>query len=303
MHCGCTSYGGGVGDGLFGYNYKLRIMFNEQFLAIDEGWLAGYLNVLKMGVNQPNATNDKPMVRFEAAENSFSRGELSYYFDIKTELIKGKLVAIVPFQGAMASNWWGGVNTKWVAMQMKIAAENTNVISLVLDMNSPGGTVEGTATLGKVVKAIEKPVLTAVSMIGASAALIPAAHTTETWIASEKTTGMGSLGVMATYISLAKKMKAENYEVAVLRSKGSEDKALLNQMEELNPNALEEMQAVIDDMRVEMLSDIISGRPRISPDISGRMFWGREVIKAGFADYVGDLDAVVKRAAYLGMKG
>ena len=283
-------------------NVLIMNMLTEKFLAIDESWLSGYVNTLKMGL--PAVELEKPVVRFESAENSFSRGELDYYFDIKTENVKGKLVAIVPFQGAMAPNWsrGGGVNTKWLGMQLQIAAENTDVISIVLDMNSPGGTVDGTARLGKIVKGIQKPVLAAVNMIGASAALVPAAHATETWIASDKTTGMGSLGVMATYISLAKKMAAENYEVAVLRSKGSEDKALLNQMEPFNDKALAEMQGVIDELRVEMLADIMSGRSKISPDISGKMFWGREAIRAGFADYVGDLDAVVKRAAYLGVK-
>lgn len=268
-------------------------------MAIDEAWLHNYVlsNQVAMVIEQKK---ELPKVEYVAAENSYSAEELRWYFGISTAQLNGQMVAVIPVFGSLTRGWAGDTSTEWVSQQLRIAEENVAVVATVLRFSTPGGSINGSAAFGRAVKMCKKPVLGYVENICASAGLLPAAQCREVWIESKMTTGMGSLGVMITYISVARKMEAEMYDVKVLRSEGSEDKNLLNPNEPLDPKALAEEQILVNKMRVEMLKDIRAGRPQISESVSGKMFYGSEAIKAGFADKVGYLDDVIKRAFYLG---
>lgn len=273
-------------------------ILTEKYLAIEEEWFANWLN----SYNTPMTTKiEDPKVEFMAA-NSYSKRELGW-MGIDAEEANGKMVAIISISGILSPEWsWGGTSMQWLGRQITLAADNINVVGMVLRMNTPGGTVNGTAALAKVIKNAGKPVIAHTEFLCASAGLWLASQAKEHWIASNKTTGVGSLGVMATYISIAEKLKKEGTDVRVLRSKGSEDKALLNMMEPFNDKALAEQQMLIDIMREEMLAGVTSGRPKVSQKITGAMYYGQSAIDAGLADYTGDLSAVVKRAFYLGLK-
>jgi protease-4 len=274
------------------------MLLTERYLAINEAWLANAIQ--NMNAFMPMA--DRPMVQFMAA-NAYTERELGW-LGISTVKANGKLVACIPVSGPLSLGWsWSGTNTEWVAQQLQIARENVNVAAVILKMNTPGGTVNGTAELAAEVDKTSKkmPVIAYTSYMCASAGLHIASQATENWIGS-KTTGMGSLGIMGTYMSAAEKLKNEGIEVVVLRSKGSENKALLTQYEPLDKGALAKEQTLIDTMREEFLATVMKKRTRVSADIDGDMYYGADAIRAGFADYMGDMNAVIKRALYLGLK-
>jgi ClpP class serine protease len=266
----------------------------ERYLAIEEGALATYLNAINNKAVIAGI-EDKTPTELVAA-NNLSRKELGWV-GIPSAELDGKLVAVVDLRGFMDPNY-----SAYVAAKIRVADENNNVVATVIRANTPGGAVNGTAALAAVIAKAEKPTLGFTDFMCASAGIYAVSQTNEHWIGSAKNTGVGSVGIMGTYMSEAEKLKNDGYDVRVLRSKGSEDKNLLNSMEPINEAALAEEQLRIDAMRVEMLATIRSKRPRVDPAITGRMFYGSDVIKAGLADYVGDFQAVINRAFYLGLR-
>lgn len=268
-------------------------LLTEEYLAIDEGWMKNYLTDQKTADKE-----DRPQTNLVAA-NELTQNELRWYFGISSTKINGKLVAIIPITGVMSKDWYG-TNTQWVRRQIQIAADNVNVVAIVLSMDTPGGAVNGTAALAKEVANSKVPVLAHTEYMCASAGIWVASKAREHWISSDKTTGLGSIGVISVVMSMAEYNQKQGFDFRVLRSVGSEDKATLHPMEPINEKALEREQQLINDMRVEMLGDIRASRPQISEKITGAMFYGRDAINAGLADKVGSLEDTIKRAFFLG---
>ncbi|MCP4320014.1 MAG: S49 family peptidase, partial [Hyphomicrobiales bacterium] len=90
----------------------------------------------------------------------------------------------------------GGTSVQALATDFGTAMDDVSVECIVLDIDSPGGTVTGIAEFAELIKSAEKPVVAYVSGTGASAAY---------WIASaadavivNATAAVGSIGVVAT---------------------------------------------------------------------------------------------------------
>ncbi|TAF48662.1 MAG: hypothetical protein EAZ63_03680 [Runella slithyformis] len=247
---------------------------------------------------------EPPTVQMMSIENRFDRKDLGW---MGIETIEGKagLVAVIPVQGMLSSYWsWGGTNTSWLATQVEIATGNKAVIATILAGSTPGGPVGGIHSVGATIAECnaEKPVLTYVKGQWASAGLWLSCASSEVWLESAKSSGIGSLGVMSAIYSEHEGLKQKGIDVRVLRSKGAEDKYLTHPAEPINEMGVAEEQRVIDMMREEFLDMAMTGRKQLTTDPGGKMYWGKDGIKVGLADNVGSMNDVIKRAAYLGAK-
>ena len=245
----------------------------------------------------------EPKVEFVAGTNNYSPVELSW-LGISTNQEKSGLVAVIPVQGSLSPFWsWGGTNTEWLSRQIDICLGNDAVSCIVLKVMSGGGTVAGTlAVAGTVAMAnSKKPVLSYVTGLAASAAYWIAAQSSEIFLESAVSSAVGSIGVMAVYMSEAKHNEQEGYDYRVLRSKGSEDKNLFHPAEPINEEAMKEEQGVLDAMRIEFLSSVQASRPQVG-DPGGKLYYGKNAIRIGLADSIGSLSDTIKRADYLARK-
>ena len=268
-------------------------------LALHEG----YLHLM----SEKKADEEKPpVVEFVAGINLYTKNELRWYFGIETvEASDGKLVAIIPVQGVLSPTWNdNGTNTDWLQQQLKVASENPAVHAILLKIDSPGGAVANTQATAQVIKQVREkmPVLGFTRIMAASSAYWLFSHCDECFLENKVYSGVGSIGVMSVMFSQDEYNKKNGYDYRIIRSKGSEDKALGHAMEPINEDAVQEMQALTDKLRVEFLSAVLSVRPKVDPAISGRMYYGKDAISAGLADTVGDLTAALKRADYLARK-
>ena len=247
---------------------------------------------------------DEPKVEFVAATNTYSEWELNW-LGIDTERQKSGLVAIIPVQGALAPFWsYGGTNTEWLSRQIEICLGNDAISAIVLKGMSGGGTVAGTLSVAETVRKAQdlKPILGYVNGMAASAAYWIFSQTREIYLESAVSTALGSIGVLGVFVSEAKRLEQEGYDIRLLRSKGSEDKSLLHPAEPINEDALKEEQRIIDAMRVEFLSHVQANRPKITQDPGGKLYYGKDAIRIGMADGVGSLYDTIKRADYLARK-
>ena len=120
---------------------------------------------------------------------------------------------------------------------------------------------------------------------------------------SETTSEVGSIGVLSMHVDASKFYEKEGYKINIIRSDGSEDKALYNSVEPLSAEVLAGVKSELNVIRGTFIKTVKSGRPGIADDVfSGKMYNGKEAIKKGLADSIGFLGDAVYRADLLARK-
>jgi protease-4 len=222
------------------------------------------------------------------------------------DIAKGKAgyVAVLPLIGTMSR--YGGFcshGSEEVASWIAEANATENITSIVLEINSGGGDVDGTELLGQIVKQSKKPVVAYVAGMAASAAYWVASQCSEIIMESGTTSEVGSIGVLSMHVDSSKAYEAAGHKVTILRSDGSEDKALYNSVEGLTPEIVASVKADLNSIRSTFIKTVKTGRPGIDNSVfSGKMYWGNDAIKLGMADKIGFLGDAVKRADQLSRK-
>lgn len=210
-------------------------------------------------------------------------------------------VVVIPIMGAMSRYGdycsWG---TEDMANWIMEANRDETVSAIVLEINSPGGEVDGTEMLGDVVANSGKPVVAWVAGMAASAAYWVASQAREIMMESETSSEVGSIGVLAVHVDASAYYEKEGLKVQIIRADGSEDKALFNSLEPLNELALNDTKGSLNAIRDQFIKTVQAGRPTISADVfSGKMYPGSTAIKKGMADRIGYLGDAIRRADLL----
>ena len=214
---------------------------------------------------------------------------------------KSGYVAIIPVIGSMSRYGdycsWG---TEDIASWVMEANDDEQVSAIVLEINSPGGEVDGTAMLAEVIRQSKKPIIAFVVGMAASAAYWIASQCKEIVMESKTSSDVGSIGVLATHIDASQAYQKEGYKITIIRSEGSDHKALFNSVEPLTDEIITDVRASMTPIKNEFISTVKEGRPSISEVVfTGKMFNGKDAIKLKMADKIGFLgDAVARADAY-----
>jgi len=212
------------------------------------------------------------------------------------------VVAVVPVVGTivhrggdMAS---GTASTQALIAQLQQLDNDPNVRAVVLDIDSPGGTVDGVQEAADAMRALSVPVVAVANSMAASAAYWLAAQADE--IVITPSGEVGSVGVYSMHADMSKALEIEGLDVTIV-SKGKH-KTEGNPFEPLGDEAKAEMQAHVDEAYAQFVADVAKGRG-VSPSAvrsgygEGRMVRGKAAVKAGMADRVATLEATVERLA------
>lgn len=186
-----------------------------------------------------------------------------------------------------------------------LAAADKDVKRVVLDVNSPGGSVYGFQDTVLALKALRavKPVDTYASDNMCSGAY---------WLGScadsitmSEAGAAGSIGVVMVHVSQRGAMESEGYKPTVFRAGAK--KALAHPAEDLTEGAAEEIQKSLDFHHMRFKSAVAENRRMTLEDISavgdGRVFYGNEAVHAGLVDRLGTFDSVIKSKASVQIGG
>lgn len=214
---------------------------------------------------------------------------------------KGGAVAVISITGALMprsmSGWFGTVpGMDGLRSRIDAAARNPDVAAIVLDIDSPGGTVAGTAETAASVSAAAatKPVVAVANSLAASAAYWIASQATEVVLAPNAL--VGSIGVLAIHQNVAKLYERMGVETTVVRS--GDRKAEGHPFGPLDETARAAIQGRVDEAASAFLDAVASGR-KINRKAAqerfgdGRVFGVREALESGLADRAATLDEVV----------
>lgn len=211
-------------------------------------------------------------------------------------------VAVIPVTGVLmkhVSSLDDGSSTVAVRRQIRVAANDPRIKSIVLRIDSPGGTVSGTQDLADEVASANsrKPVIAYVEDLGASAAY---------WIASQagkvyanESAMVGSIGVYMVVEDSSK--MADQLGIIVYVVQAGEFKGMGTPGTEVTDDQLSEFQRLIDADFKLFTRDVAKGRKmgldKIIGLADGRVHPAARAVKLGLLDGISTFDEVLSKAS------
>jgi signal peptide peptidase SppA len=206
-------------------------------------------------------------------------------------------VAIIPVTGPLFryANLFtavsGASSYELIARDFTAALENPQIKGIILDIDSPGGEVNGVSELSNMVYAArgKKPVVAYASGDAASGAYWIASAADE--IVVSDTSALGSIGVVGMYRGKSGK---SNEDVEIVSSQSPHKR--------LDPSSDEGRTRL--QMRIDSMADVfietIARNRKVSADIvqthygGGDVLIGAKAVQAGLADRVGSLEQLIQ---------
>jgi len=212
-------------------------------------------------------------------------------------------VAVLNIEGVIApkANLFmqisGGLSTQMATKQIESAMADSRVKSIVLAIDSPGGSVIGTPELGSAIHAMssEKPIVSHSDGVIASAAYWFGAASNAVFI-SGPTVQAGSIGVVATHNYNPRAAETQT-EITAGRYK-----RMASGIAPLSEEGLALIQADVDYVYSLFVDAVATYRGATAEQVlehmaDGRVFRGQQAIDAGLVDGVSTLDALVEDLA------
>jgi len=203
-------------------------------------------------------------------------------------------VGIVRVEGVLArranllTRMSGGTSTEQMRTQFREAMDDREAESILLVIDSPGGTVDGTQEFAEeIFRARGKKPIKAVALgTIASAAYWIGAAADELYLASD-TTVAGSIGVVATHVDVSR--AEDRIGVKTTEITAGKFKRIASQYAPLSQEGRTAMQEMVDDIYTAFVHDVAAFRGRsvehvVNRMADGRLFLGGKAIEVGLAD-------------------
>lgn len=211
-------------------------------------------------------------------------------------------VAVIPVYGAIThranilSEFSGGTSCEQLAKAVRRAAADPDVASIVLDVDSPGGTVSGLLEAADAVYEARqaKPIVAVANAMAASAAYWLATQASELVVTPSGT--VGSVGVYVMHVDQSAMLEKEGVAVTLIHA--GAHKVEGNSYEPLGDEARAEWQRLVDARYTEFVDAVARGRgvarERVEADFGqGRMLLAADAARVGMVDRVATLEQVI----------
>jgi len=184
----------------------------------------------------------------------------------------------------------GGTTFEQLTRQLRAVVAEPAVKTVVLDIDSPGGSVAGNAEFAAQVMAARatKPIIAQIQFTGGSAAYHVAAAATE--IVAAPSSRIGAIGTYWIHNDLSEALK----QLGVTRTYifSGEGKVEGNETEPLTDAARARMQAATDEMYEQFVANVVRGRGQGMTAAKVRNDWKAYVYGADEAKALGMIDSI-----------
>jgi len=223
------------------------------------------------------------------------------------EVVDG--VAVIPVYGTLGKRmnmlmaFSGGTSTELIQRDIAMALDDPAVTSILLDIDSPGGTIDGTKELSDYIleAKLTKPIVAYANGMMASAAAWIGTSATE--VVAFDTAITGSIGVAVTHYDRSERDKQQGVtrtEIYAGKYKRiapdsgpltKEGKAYLQDMVDTYYSIFVEAMARNRNTTVDAVLEHMA---------DGRLFIGRQALDVGLVDQVGNMSVALKSARQKG---
>lgn len=211
--------------------------------------------------------------------------------------------AIIPIEGVISkkmnlfSRISGGTSTQMLGKYFADAMADPDVHSILLAIDSPGGTVDGTQALADQVFAArgKKPVVAVADGMMASAAYWIGSAADKVYTSGD-TTAVGSIGVVAQHVDYSQREK--NAGIKVTEITAGKYKRIASEHEPLTEEGKFDIQQKVDHLYSVFVDNVARHRGVDSQSVAdgmanGKLFLGKQALKAGLVDGVSTQTAIV----------
>lgn len=233
------------------------------------------------------------------------------------EVIEG--VAVLNVVGVLGKRFdmftaiCGGASTQRLQQELAAALEDPTVHSILLNVDSPGGTVDGTQALASDVRAAreKKPVVALIDGMGASAAYWIASAAQRVYITGD-TTAVGSIGVVIAHKDVSKAEEMRGVKTTEITA--GKFKRIASNFAPLSPEGRQSLQDLVDHI-YSVFVESVAANLGVSVDAvlkdmaDGRLFLGEQAISAGLVHGISTMTALIellntdRTAALTGVSG
>lgn len=223
--------------------------------------------------------------------------------------VYGQNVAIVPVLGAMTKK--GDLCSygmrDYIGM-IERANKSDKIAGILLDMETPGGTVDGTNEFGMAVKNSKKPVVAFGDGMVASAGYWVASQAREIIANKNNPTEFGSIGVLYIHENYQAFIQKEIGSVEIIRAPQSQDKARINVIEPMTSDQREGIVSELKDIATEFIKTVKKGRgERLQTGeeniFTGNMYKAQDALSIGMIDRLDTLQGAINRVGDLAING
>lgn len=195
----------------------------------------------------------------------------------------------------------GGASTQLLEQDLKNAMGNPDVNAVVFNIDSPGGTVDGTFEIAEIIYSYrgQKPMVAYADGLMASAAYA-IGSAADRVISSGDTAYVGSIGVIATHVDVTKAEESMGFKTTQI--KAGKYKDVGSPYKPLTKTDREIIQADVDYLYSIFVNRVARNRDvdidTVLNDMAeGKIFIGQQAVAAGLVDGVSTFDDVIASLA------
>lgn len=200
-------------------------------------------------------------------------------------------IAVLPIKGIIETNPSRIMQELSVVEQLDQIIEDPSVRGLLLEIDSPGGTVYESARIWEKIKEIQEikkiPIYSSMGSVAASGGYYVAAPSDKIFAAAETITG--SIGVIADYVNITELEAKLGIKHEVIKS--GEFKDIGSMSREMSKEEREINQKQVDEFFDKFIQIIAEGRKMSTKEVlalaDGRVYTGSEALENGLIDELG----------------
>lgn len=213
-------------------------------------------------------------------------------------------VAVVSIHGIIAKRMnlltqiSGGVSTELTRKDIQAALDDPTAHSIILDIDSPGGTVDGTQELADFIHTArsEKPIVAFTNGMMTSAAYWIGSAADSITISSDTVT-IGSIGVVTSHVDISK--QEEQYGIKTTEITAGKLKRAASQYAPLSEVGRAVIQEQLDHIYTVFINSIARNRgvsvEKVLTMADGKLFIGRQALQAGLVDGVSTFAELIQQ--------
>ena len=207
-------------------------------------------------------------------------------------------IAVIPIEGVISIERASFLEDSSIPSNIILefldqASKDNSIKGIILEINSPGGTVVASKEIADKVKAIDKPVVALIREVGASGSY---------WIASaadaivaDPLSITGSIGVSSSYLEFSGLL--DKYGISYERLTTGEFKDTGSPFRKLETKEREFLQKKIGMIHSYFISAIVENRnlplDKVTDLADGSFYLGEEALSLGLIDYLGNKDLAI----------
>jgi signal peptide peptidase SppA len=198
-------------------------------------------------------------------------------------------IAVIPVEGTLVHKYGdldpscGMTGYDGIAAKLQSALADPEVQAILLDINSPGGEVDGVSDLAAQIAAASKPVWAIADAMAYSAAYWLASQCDRLYLSD--TGGVGSIGVVMMHVDWSKALADEGVAVTLIHA--GAHKVDGNPYAPLPEDVRASFQAEVEDLRLKFATAVATGRGLKVEDVlatEAACMNAADAVAGGFAD-------------------